>query len=75
MRLLRLGPEGVQKLLDNMEKESEAIKKNALSLSWYMRGGASYEDVLNMSATERQAINTIVEEHLETTKKSQMPFF
>jgi hypothetical protein len=75
MKLLRLGPEGVQKLLDDMEKDCESIKKNALSLSWYMRGGASYEDVLNMSATERNAINELVEEHLETTKKSQMPFF
>jgi len=75
MKLLRLGPEGVQKLLDDMEKECEAIKKNALSLSWYMRGGASYADVLNMSAMERNAINQLVEEHLETTKKSQMPFF
>jgi hypothetical protein len=75
MRLLRLGPEGVQKLIDTMDKECEAIKKSALSLSWYMRGGASYEDVLNMSTMERQAISDLVEEHLETTKKSQMPFF
>ena len=75
MRLLRLGPEGVQKLIDNMDKECEAIKKSALSLSWYMRGGASYQDVLNMSTMERQAISDLVEEHLETTKKSQMPFF
>ena len=75
MKLLRLGPEGVKKLIDDMDKECEAIKKNALSLSWYMRGGASYEDVLNMSAMERNAINSLVEEHLETTKKSQLPFF
>lgn len=40
-----------------------------------MRGGASYEDVLNMSLSERKAINKIIEEHLETTKKTQMPFF
>jgi len=75
MRLLRLGPEGVQKLIDSMEKECIAIKKNAMSLSWYMRGGASYEDVLNMSSEERHAVSQLVEEHLETTKKSQLPFF
>jgi hypothetical protein len=40
-----------------------------------MRGGASYEDILNMSADERKAINEIIESNLETTKKSQMPFF
>lgn len=40
-----------------------------------MRGGVTYEDVLNMSETERESINKIVEDHLETTKKTQLPFF
>lgn len=40
-----------------------------------MRGGVSYEDVLNMSSDERIAINKLIEENLETTKKTQMPFF
>lgn len=44
-------------------------------MSWYMRGGASYEDILNMSAFERKAINEIIENNLEVTKKSQLPFF
>lgn len=40
-----------------------------------MRGGVSYEDVLNMSESEREAISQIIDENLETTKKTQMPFF
>lgn len=40
-----------------------------------MRGGVSYEDILNMSDTERSAIAAIIDDNLETTKKSQMPFF
>lgn len=40
-----------------------------------MRGGVSYEDILNMSSDERTIINTIIEENLDTTKKTQMPFF
>lgn len=51
------------------------IKKNALSLAWYMRGGASYEDILNMSAQERKHINELVEYNLDVTKKSNLPFF
>jgi len=46
-----------------------------MTLSWYMRGGATYEDVLNMSQSERKAINDMIEDHLETTKKTQLPFF
>jgi hypothetical protein len=40
-----------------------------------MRGSVSYTDVLNMSADELKSINEIIEENLETTKKSNMPFF
>jgi len=40
-----------------------------------MRGGVSYEDLLNMSSSERNTIGKIIEENLDTTKKSGMPFF
>ncbi len=58
-----------------MEKECNEIKKGALKFSWYMRGGVSYEEVFNMSPQERTALGEIIEDNLETTKKSQMPFF
>ena len=58
-----------------MEEDAKLIKKNALKFCWYMRGGVSYEDVLNMSDFERQSLSQIVDENLETTKKTQMPFF
>lgn len=44
-------------------------------MAWYMRGGATYEDILNMSQSERTAINEIIESNLDVTKKTQMPFF
>jgi len=72
---LNLGHEGVQKLLDTMETDSNEIKTSALKLSWYMRGGVSYEDILNMSTYERTQLNEIVKSNLETTKKSNLPFF
>ena len=40
-----------------------------------MRGGVSYEDILNMSEEERIIISKIVEENLDVTKKTSMPFF
>jgi len=44
-------------------------------MSWYMRGGATYEDVLNMSNAERKAISELIDDHIDVTKKTQMPFF
>jgi hypothetical protein len=40
-----------------------------------MRGGISYNDVMNMSVAERKMINVLIENNLEVTKKTQMPFF
>ena len=58
-----------------MESEATSIKKTALKYSWYLRGGASYEDILNMSADERKAIGEIIDENLETTKKTGLNYF
>jgi len=75
LRLLSLDPDGVRELINDYENYTQGIKSNALTMSWYMRGGASYEDILNMSVSERKTISALVEEHLETTKKTQIPFF
>ena len=52
-----------------------SIPINAIKLSWYMRGGVSYSDIMNMTSKQVDALNSIIEENLETTKKSKMPFF
>lgn len=75
MRLLSLGPEEIQELIKRMEEEADLIKVSALKFSWYMRGGVSYEDVLNMSSREREVISKIIDDNIETTKKTQLPFF
>ena len=58
-----------------MEHEINEIKSGCLRMSWYMRGGVSYIDVLNMSMSERESINKIINDNLETTKNSKLPFF
>jgi hypothetical protein len=62
-------------MIEDMEQECHTIKNGALKMSWYMRGGVSYEDVLNMSISERSAISKIIEDNLETTKNTKLPFF
>jgi hypothetical protein len=58
-----------------MEKEAESIRQESLKMSWYMRGGISYDQVLALSNRERAMISDIIKENLETTKKSKLPFF
>ena len=40
-----------------------------------MRGGITYEEAMQMSQSEHEIINSIIKENLETTKKTQLPFF
>jgi hypothetical protein len=44
-------------------------------MAWHMRGGASYEDILNMSTEERKQINLLIEDHMDVTKKSGLPYY
>jgi len=65
----------VTKLVEDMETESNNIRQEAMKMSWYMRGGITYEQALNLSQGERKIINEIIKGNLDTTKKSGLPFF
>lgn len=61
--------------IDRMEKETKAYKDEALRLCWYMRGSLSYDDAMLLSQVDREIINKIVKDNMETTQKSGLPFF
>lgn len=46
-----------------------------MKLCWYMRGGVTYQEALNLSPDERGIIGKLVKENLDTTKKTGQPFF
>ena len=74
-RLLTANHSQVEDLLNQMEREANELKRQGLKMSWYMRGGATYDDVMNMSHQERQMISELIKDNLETTKNSKLPFF
>ena len=61
--------------LKSLDKEARAIREEALRFCWYMRGGLSYADALLLSQDERKIVSKIIEDNMETTKKSGLPFF
>ena len=72
---MTLSEEQIISLIEDYDKQSRAIKQEALKISWYMRGGISYNDALMLGAQERDIIAGIIKENIETTKKSGLPFF
>jgi hypothetical protein len=62
-------------MVEQMEKECNDIRQEAIRMTWYMRGGINYEQALQLSMSERKIISVLIKENLDTTKKSGLPFF
>jgi hypothetical protein len=62
-------------MVDQMDKEANDMRQEAIKVAWYMRGGISYEQALQLSMSERTAISGLIKENLETTKRTGLPFF
>ena len=74
-RLLTASHDEISTMVDRMDQEAKDIRQQSLKMSWYMRGGATYEDVLQMSNQERDLVAGLIKDNLETTKTSKLPFF
>ena len=72
---MSLDNESITGMLEKFDKDSKALKKNLLKMCWYMRGGLTYDEAIMLSYEERSLINQIIEENLETTEKTKLPFF
>lgn len=40
-----------------------------------MRGGLQYADAMQLSFEERKILSDLIKDNLETTKKTQLPWF
>ena len=61
--------------MEALDRECEGIREEALRLSWYMRGGLTYDKAMGLSPQERRLVNALIKDNLETTKKSGLPFY
>lgn len=61
--------------MDQYEGDVKKIKSNILQMCWHMRGGVTYDEAMNMSISERNLIAKIIEDHMETTKKTGLNYF
>lgn len=75
LRLLSLDREQVVEYLNTLDSETKALKSELLKLCWFMRGGLSYNDAMLLSQTEKDMIIKLINDNLDTTKESGMPFF
>ena len=62
-------------MIEQMENETKQIRQEVLKLCWYMRGGVTYDEAMQMSQSERELISEIAKDNMDTTKKTGLPFF
>lgn len=65
----------IEELVKGFEGDCKNIKKSLYSLCWYMRGSLTVEQAYQLDFESREIIQSIIEDNLETTKKSGLPFF
>ena len=63
------------KFLEAHDKDVKALKQEVLRMCWYMRGGISYAEIMDMGNSEREIIAEIIKSNLDTTKETRLPFF
>jgi hypothetical protein len=62
-------------LVEQMESQVKSLRNTAIKIAWNMRGGVSYEEAILMSSSEREMIIKLINENMEITKKSGLPYF
>jgi hypothetical protein len=73
--LLTQSESEIVKFLKDFEAQQKNLKMELMKLCWYMRGGITWQEALNLSPDEREIVSKLVKENLETTKKTGQPFF
>ena len=58
-----------------MEGEVLDYRREALKFCWNMRGGLNYSQAMMLSAADRKIILKIIDENIEITKASKLPYF
>jgi hypothetical protein len=61
--------------LQSLEKESKALTKHIYNLAWHMRGGITLDEAFGISYAEREIINELINERIEVTNETKLPYF
>lgn len=66
--------EEIKQDLASMEQESKALRHELFRIVWSMRGGISIDQAYMLCIEDREIISKILEENIQLTKESQIPF-
>ena len=70
-----MGDSDILKYLKDFDSQGKNLKLELMKICWFMRGGMSWQESLNLSPDERTIAAQLVKENMDTAKKTGQPFF
>jgi hypothetical protein len=61
----------IEQMLESYDKEVKRLKQHMSKLSWYMRGGVNYEQLMSMSLADIENFTDVIDENIELSKKAK----
>lgn len=58
-----------------MEKYATALKDEIIRITWWMRGGITYTEAMQLGFKERELIGKLIKDNQEASKKAGIPIF
>jgi len=65
----------IEKYINKLETEAEALEKNLLQIVWSMRGGISITEAYQLSPSQQEHALELFKDNLEVAKSTHLPFF
>lgn len=60
-------------MVAGMQNEAQILIDGCVSLAYWMRGGATYSEIMHMTYGERSRLSSFVDKRLEIEKKNPYP--
>ena len=70
-----MGDSEIVSYLKDYDSQTKNLKLEIMKLCWFMSGGITWQEALELSPEERSVATQLVKENMETTKKTGQPFF
>jgi len=70
-----MGDSEIVSHLKDFDNQAKNLKLELMKICWFMRGGMSWNEALNLSPDERTIASQLVKENMDTTKKTGQTVF
>lgn len=62
-------------MIDRLQRDAVILIDNVIQMAYFMRGGATYGEIMNMTPGERDRVSTFLDRRLEAEKKNPNPVY